>query len=68
MICATFVPTAIHALVPTYAYQSAFASILATNIETHQSLPKTIYLSALGAYWNEYVTLNSTTTTLVASC
>ena len=34
-----------------------FGSILATNSEAHTRPPKMIYLSALGAYWNEYGTL-----------
>ena len=34
-----------------------FGSILATNIEKNKCPPKMIYLSALGAYWNEYGTL-----------
>ena len=33
---------------------SIFGSIIATDIETNKHPPKTIYLSALGTYWNEY--------------
>ena len=33
-----------------------FGSILVTNIGTNKRPPKMIYLSALGAYWNEYST------------
>ena len=32
---------------------SIFGSILVTNIETNKCPPKMIYLSVLGAYWNE---------------
>ena len=31
-----------------------FGLIFATNIETIKCQPKMIYLSAPGAYWNEY--------------
>ena len=33
---------------------SIFVSIFATNSKTNKRPPKMIYLSALGAYWNEY--------------
>ena len=38
---------------------SIFGSILATDNETNKSPPKMIYLSVLGAYWNEYGTHNA---------
>ena len=34
----------------------SFGSILATNSEANKGPPKMIYLSTLGAYWNEYGT------------
>ena len=35
-----------------------FGSILATNVETNKRSPKIIYLSTMGAYWNEYSTFS----------